>query len=101
MLQATAKKSDITYFVGHSLTSIRVGEYNVSLFFGFDKQMDIVSHWELVNDTTNILIDRSMPPRNRDYFYLLRLIGCKLLRFTRSPYQVELVFENNLKLIVY
>lgn len=101
MLQGTVKKSDISYFVGHALTGIRVGEYTVVLCFGFDKQLDIVSHWELVNETSHALIDRSMPPRNREYFYLLKLIGTKLVRYTKTSYQVELIFENNLKLIVY
>ena len=101
MLQATVKKSDISYFVGQTLTSVRVSEFVVSMFFGFDMQMDIMTHWELVNATTNALIDKSMALKNRDQFYLLKLIGTKLLHYTKTSYQVELEFENNLKLIVY
>ena len=101
MLQATVKKSDISYFVGQSLSSIRVSEFVISLFFGFDKQMDITTHWELVNATTNALIDRSVSLKLRDQFYLLKLIGTKLIRYTKNSYQVELEFENNLKIIVY
>lgn len=101
MLQATVKKSDISYFVGQALSGIHVGEFVISLYFGFDKQMDITNHWELVNATTNAIIDRSMSLKTRDQFYLLKLIGTKLIRFTKSSYQVDLEFENNLKLIVY
>lgn len=101
MLQSTVRKSDISLFVGETLSSIRVGEFVVSLFFGYDRQMDITSHWELVNAETNALIDRSMSLKTRDYFFLLKLIGTKLLSYTKSAYQVELVFENKLKLIVY
>ena len=101
MLQATVKKSDISLFVGHTLASIRVSEFVISLYFGFDMQLDITTHWELVHPETNALIDRAMSPKLREQFYLLKLIGSKLTGFTKSSYQVELVFENNLKLIVY
>jgi|CXWL01.1.fsa_nt_gi hypothetical protein len=101
MLQATVKKSDISYFIGQTLSSVRVSEFMISLFFGFDRQMDIVTHWELVNATTNALIDRATSIKNREQFYLLNLIGVKLIRYTKTSYQVDLEFENNLKLIVY
>ncbi len=101
MLQATIKKSDISLFVGHTLASIRVSEYVISLFFGADMQLDITTHWELVHPQTNALIDRAMSPKLREQFYLLKLIGSKLVGFTKTSYQVELVFDNNLKLIVY
>lgn len=101
MLQATVKKTDLSYFIGLTLSSVRVSEFMISLFFGFDRQMDITTHWELVNATTNALIDRSTPPKNREQFYLLKLIGTKLIRYTKTSYQVEIEFENNLKLIVY
>lgn len=101
MLQATIKKSDISLFVGHTLASIRVSEYVISLFFGADMQIDITTHWELVHPQTNALIDRAMSPKLREQFYLLKLIGSKLTGFTKTSYQVELVFDNNLKLVVY
>lgn len=101
MLQATVKRSDISLFVGETLSSIRVSEFVVSLYFSFDKQMDITTHWELVHPVTNALIDRAMSSKIREQFYLLKLIGTKLIRYTKTSYQVELEFENNLKLIVY
>lgn len=101
MLQSSVKRSDISLFVGEALSSVRVSEFVISLFFGFDKQMDITSHWELVNADTNALIDRAMSSKMREYFYLLKLIDTKLLSYTKSPYQVELVFDNKLKLIIY
>lgn len=100
MLQSTIKKADISYFIGETLSNVRVGEFVVSLNFGFDKQLDITTHWELVN-ASNALIDRAMSLKVREQFYLLKLIGTKLLRYTKTSYQVELEFENNLKLIVY
>ena len=101
MLQASVKKTDLSYFIGLTLSSVKVSEFIISLFFGFDKQVDITTHWELVNATTNALIDRSTPVKGREQFYLLKLIGTKLIRYTKTPSQVEIEFENNLKLIVY
>jgi hypothetical protein len=101
MLQASVKRSEISLFVGETLSSIRISEFVVSLYFGFDKQMDITTHWELVHPVTNALIDRSMPVKNREQFYLLKLMGSKLIRYAKTSYQVDLEFDNNLKLIVY
>lgn len=101
MYHATIRKSDISFCVGQSLVSVRVSEFVISLFFTEDMQLDIVSHWELVNPQTNALIDRAMSLKLRDQFSLLKLIGAKLTNCTKTTYQVELLFDNNLKLIVY
>lgn len=101
MLQATVKRSDIKHFIGMTLSSVKVSEHVISLCFGSSSQMDMTTHWELVSESTNALLDRAMGIKIRDQFYLLRLIGTKLISYTKSSYQVELVFENNLKLIVY
>ena len=53
MLQANVKKSNINYFVDLKLTGIRVEEFMFSLLFGFDKQMDVTTHWELVDMVTD------------------------------------------------
>ena len=101
MLQANVKKSNINYFVDLKLTGIRVEEFMFSLLFGFDKQMEVTTHWELVDMITDNHLDRGMALKIREQLLLFKLIGNKLVKFTKDPYQVVLFFENNLKLIVY
>src|SRR5689334_558938 len=101
MLQSTIKRADINLFVGSALTSIQVGEFVIALFFGHDKQMNITTHWELVDTKTNALVDRALALKTREQFHLLKLIGVRLRSFNKLPYFIELVFENDLKLIVY
>ena len=101
MLQGNVKKSNINYFVDLKLTGIKVEEFVFSLLFGFDKQMDVTTHWELIDATNNNVIDRGLALKIREQLLLFKLIGNKLVKFTKDSYQVVLFFENNLKLIVY
>ncbi len=101
MLQSTVKRSDINLFVGLNVTNIQVGEFVISLFFGHDKQIQITTHWELVDTRTNTLIDRALSVKLREQFHLLKLFGVRLRSFVKTPYFTEIVFDNDLKLIVY
>jgi len=101
MIQSTVKRSDINLFVGSPVTSIHVGEFVIGLFFGHDRQMNIASHWELVEMKTNTMVDRALALKMRDGFLLFKLIGVRLKSYVKYPHQVELLFENDLKLIVY
>lgn len=101
MLQANVKKSDPKYFVDQKLSGIKLEEFSYSLLFGFDKQMDVNTHWELVDLSDGKILDRGIALKNREQLLLFKLIGAKLVKFNKDPYLAELFFENNLKLLVY
>jgi hypothetical protein len=101
MLQANVKKSNLNYFVNLTLSGIKFEEFSYSLLFGFNKQMDVTTHWELVDSTTNEVHDRGMALKMREKLLIYKLITAKLTKFTKDNYQVILYFDNNLKLVVY
>lgn len=101
MLQANVKKSDLKYFVDLKLSGIKLEEFSYALLFGFDKEMTVNTHWELIDLTDGRIVDRGIALKNREHFFLFKLIGAKLIKFNRDAYEVELFFDNNLKLAVY
>lgn len=101
MLQANVKKSDIKYFVDLKLTGFKLEEFSYSMLFGFDKEMTVNTHWELVDQTDGKILDSGIALKNREQLLLFKLIGKKLINFKRDSYLVELFFEDNLKLMVY
>lgn len=101
MLQGNVKKSDPKYFTNLKLTAIKIEEFGFSLIFGFNKQMDVTTHWELVDTKDNKIIDRGMALKIREQFLLFKLIGTKLVKFIKDPFSAELFFDNDLKLVVY
>ena len=80
MLQANVKKSNINYFVDLKLTGIRVEEFMFSLLFGFDKQMEVTTHWELVDMITDNHLDRGMALKISEQLLLFKLIGNKMVK---------------------
>lgn len=101
MMQGNVKRSDPKYFTNLKLTGIKIEEFAFSLLFGFNKQMDVTTHWELVNTKDNRIIDRGMALKIREQMLLFKLIGTKLVKFTKDPVLAELYFDHDLKLIVY
>lgn len=101
MLQGNVKKSDPKYFMSLKLTGIKVDEFTFSLLFGFNKQMDVTTHWELIDTKDLKVIDRGMALKIREQLLLFKLIGSKLIKFNKDPFIAELFFDNDLKLVVY
>lgn len=100
MLLGNVKKFNLNYFANLTVSGIKVEEFSFSLLFGFNKQLDVTTHWELV-DEANAVLDRGLALKIREQWLLYKLIGAKLLKSTKDNYQVILFFDNNLKLVVY
>ena len=100
MIQRTVKQVDSKVFVGFIVTQIKIGPQMISLCFAHDKQIDMITHWELVNTKNNTLLDKAVNLKEREQFLLFKIVQKRLLSFTKDQYQAEFIFEDGLKLIV-
>ena len=101
MMQGTVRHVDLKAFVGLSVSKIEISEFGVTLVFKHTKLLDIPTHWELVDTKTNAVLDRGLSIKLREQFLLLRIIHKRLLSFAKLQYQVDLFFDEDLRLTVF